>query len=736
MFNFALFFKKANMSKINTMILNLAELNDKQKEAVVSEEKRLLVLAGAGSGKTKTLLQKLIYLIDTKGVQASQIMAVTFTRNAANEMIDRLIMSADTSGEYKERISDKKLTINEKQRLRRQYSLRYTWINKLTIKTFHSFCYSLLKNYGANEFDNQFRMLGDNANVAGHYPNTMAPESFFNIIHKMLISCCSEIDYLLKLKRYILDYYVDEKHFREIGHDGVIHGGLYYTTLKGDKVRSKSERDIADWFFRRGIKYRYEPDINFKDFDFKPDFFLPDADLYIEHVSGKSYPTERKEEQFEVSGKLLVKTYEHTMKNSNLINIALERIVKGRLSSSYTANNAVTFEEEFRTYHEQIKDFLRQALRVIDMVKVENLNFEAIYQNSQTDQHERVREFYALIYPLFTKYDMYCINKSYLDFNDLIIRTINVLKKQEDIKDVFQSKYKYILVDEFQDVNNLQVDLLKHLLSPESSLFCVGDDWQSIYGFRGSEIDYIINFEKYFNNAKIIKLNLNYRSNDTIVEASNEVIRKNKHQIDKDITAWKKSKSKIHIYPAKCNEDAIEYVVKEIRKFIKQGYEPNDLLILYRRNKMFQPFSSALRKHGLQIPGRTIHSAKGLEARIVFILGLTEGFGGFPDIWMDDRILQVVKKVKHTRMLEEERRLFYVALTRAKDELFLITELGNESSFIKEIPEDFAIKYSVELNPIISTENNCPNCFAELNQNFQFCPYCGQKIDNKQLPDL
>src|SRR5690606_13123377 len=192
-------------------------------------------------------------------------------------------------------------------------------------------------------------------------------------------------------------------------------------------------------------------------------------------------------------------------------------------------------------YHEDVKDFLRMVMRITDMIKVESLDLSEIKVKAQQDQHERVRDFYKIALPLVEKYKAYCVNKSYLDFNDLISRTISLFKNQSDILDKFKLKYRYILVDEFQDVNNLQVELIKLLLTDDTQLFCVGDDWQSIYGFRGSNVSYIIEFEKHFSNPSIIKLNLNYRSTENIVGASNEVIKRNKFKIDKEMRASKRS---------------------------------------------------------------------------------------------------------------------------------------------------------------------------------------------------
>jgi DNA helicase IV len=299
-----------------------------------------------------------------------------------------------------------------------------------------------------------------------------------------------------------------------------------------------------------------------------------------------------------------------------------------------------------------------------------------LLKKSATHQHERVRVFYELAVPIMSAYNQYCTNKSYLDFDDLIIQAIRLLENHPEIRDSYHERFKYILVDEFQDVNSLQVKLLDLLITPDTQLFCVGDDWQSIYGFRGSEVDYIVNFEKHFPHSKVIKLDVNYRSTQTIVGASTEVIRKNKFQIDKEIRAYKQTPSKIQIYRAKeMDIDGVEYMVEKVRELQDEGISPEDILVLYRRSRMYQPYRDALKGAGLKVTAKTIHASKGLEAKIVFIIGLTDGSGGFPDIWLDDVVFRVLKDVKYDMLMEEERRLFYVALTRAKDELFLITEL-------------------------------------------------------------
>lgn len=707
----------------------LDTLNAQQKEAVISDAKRLLVLAGAGSGKTKTLLQKIIYLIETKGIQSNDILAVTFTKNAANEMIDRLILSADKDGTYQHVLYDKKKSPQEKAAARRSYVQKYKWIENLTVRTFHSFGYKLLRDLGVQEFDNQFKIVCDEkVGEEDEYARFIATETVYDVVHKLLIGLCENTDYLLALKRYLLDYVVDKIHLREqAGYHHSYTAGKYYTSLDGTRVRSKSEQFIADYLFRNNISYQYEPQIQVKDFAFHPDFYIPDANLYIEHVSEKSYPMQGKEKQYREGNILYAKTYEKTAQDSALFTHTLDNLVRGRLTKSYSKNVVISYQEAFKGHLDHIREFIRTIVRITDMMKVECFSPEQALHIARQDPHERIRNFYALAIPLINAYAEYCVNKSYLDFNDLISWAVALLENQADVAHKVRNRYRFILVDEFQDVNNLQVDLLKLLLTNETQLFCVGDDWQSIYGFRGSEVGYIVEFEKHFPGAEIIKLNLNYRSTQHIVSAGNEVIKNNKFQIEKEILAAKMSEQKIAVFAGQTEAENVAYCVRQVQANIQEGVPPEEIMMLYRRSKMVAAYYEALRKAGLYISFKTIHAAKGLEAKVVFIVGLTEGPGGFPDIWLEDRIFQVVKRANLDLLLEEERRLFYVALTRARDMLYLITLKGQESSFLREIPGEYTVRTAAPLAAVVPEGNRCVACSRMLEGRFVYCPYCGRK---------
>jgi len=718
------------------MLSYLSAFNERQKEAITTEDLRVLVLAGAGSGKTKTLLQRIQYLIDKKEVRPSEILGITFTRAAANEMTDRLIISADNSGQYEAVVNDVQLPKYETTKIRRSYISKHKWISGLTIRTFHSLCYYILRTYGANEFDNKFRILLDSKNETDEeFINATAPEIASEVMQKVLIEKCKSNAYLLDIKRYILDYYVDKRHLKDETREKINFYSKDFTTLDGTKVSSKSEQYIADWLYRHSIKYQYEPSFKGEKFTFKPDFFIPAANLYIEHISDKSYPMTDKLSEFSRAGVHWVQTYDSITKDSSLFNYELDRIFAGLLPKNYHEKVVLNFTEELKGYMGYVKDYIIQVLRVMDMIKAEGLSVEVIRNNSSNDQHERVRSFFNLALPLIEDYRSYCVDKSYLDFNDLISTTISLCKNNPDILEMLQSTYKYILVDEFQDVNNLQVDLLNLILTPGSHLFCVGDDWQSIYGFRGSNVNYIIEFQKHFPGSKVIKLDTNYRSTANIVDASNEVIKFNKFKVEKEIFALKKSSAKICVFAGSSIEDNARFAVQEVSKLYADGFSLDDILFLYRRTKMVEQYREEFRNNGIKLKGRTIHGAKGLEARIVFIIGLTEGAGGFPDIWLMDRIYQTIKKSDVNLLMEEERRLFYVALTRAKDKVYLLTEKGIESRFLNEIPAELIDKKSCEFKPLVSKLEICSCCNNQLESVFSFCPFCGTKISVQNNKD-
>lgn len=703
---------------------NLSSLNDMQRKAVLSDAKRVLVLAGAGSGKTKTLLQKIHYLLDDLQADSSSILALTFTQNAALEMLDRMIISADKTGYYQKVLSAKGLRPADLAVVRKEMLSKFPWLSQITFKTFHGLCYQIMREDGVQVFDNQFKVISDGKSEK---TSSSAPETEHEIIQKCAIKLSENKDYLMLMKKYILDYHVDYIAESESSSEFRPEGKLF-TTLKGDKVRSKSEQYIADWLYRHSIEYKYEKAERVGNKSFHPDFFIPQANIYLEHVSDLSYPTFWKEEEMKKGGSTCIKTFDKVSQNTAVFNQVLDKVIKGRISNDISSTSVLYYHEEFAGFKKELKKFFRLVLDVKSTIRSSNKTLDQIKKEAASSKHERVRLFYKVALPIIDEYYQYCTNSSYLDFDGFIEYSIELFKKHPAIRERYQNRFKYVLVDEFQDVNNQQVDLLKLIIKDDSQLFCVGDDWQSIYGFRGSEVDYILNFKKHFSNPDIIKLNLNYRSTDHIVNASNEFIKKNKNQILKEVRAVQKGGQKIHVHYAEHTGHSESFIWEKISEHIAEGASPDQILILYRRSAMAESIKLSLKRSNVQVQFKTIHGAKGLEARVVFILGLHGAKGGFPDPWMQDKIYQIIKTTEYDMLLEEERRLFYVAVTRAKEHLYLISQKGSVSSFVKDLPKE-NINLTVEEE--MPGENRiilCSGCECKVEDHFNFCPECGVNL--------
>lgn len=181
-----------------------------------------------------------------------------------------------------------------------------------------------------------------------------------------------------------------------------------------------------------------------------------------------------------------------------------------------------------------------------------------------------------------------------IDFDDMLIMTYNLLLANEEVLNIVKSVYKYILIDEFQDINKVQFEVIKLIANPENNLFVVGDEDQSIYGFRGARPDFMMDFSKHFENAKIITLEKNYRSNPNIIDISQKLIKNNKNRYNKKISAYRSGKGDIkYLFPKDVEEEA-----REIAKLIKKSVESEkqkyiDIAVIYRTNKQSRAFIDA-----------------------------------------------------------------------------------------------------------------------------------------------
>lgn len=340
-----------------------------------------------------------------------------------------------------------------------------------------------------------------------------------------------------------------------------------------------------------------------------------------------------------------------------------------------------------RGYYKKTNTFTTEAIityfySAINQLRANNIDLDNININDFNNR-EKIAVF--CIRNIIRYYNSVLKNNDLIDFDNLITEaTINIKNNK------YKSRYKHILVDEYQDISKLRLDFLKALINSNNSvLTAVGDDFQAIYGFNGSKIDLFYDFEKHFKNAKIFYISTSYRCPRRILKIAGNFIMKNPYQIKKEMKANSKIKGKIvKIISRGLNSD----LIKVIRKYRKSKYS---VLILGRngfdinfyikkKNSVDNTYIIYKNKVCKNIRYLTIHKSKGLEADIVVLINLSADLNGFPRAEINEIVKKLIK-TNETYEYAEERRLMYVALTRCKIKAILIINRSAVSPFIKEL---------------------------------------------------
>ncbi|MFA5060790.1 MAG: UvrD-helicase domain-containing protein [Candidatus Pacearchaeota archaeon] len=339
-------------------------------------------------------------------------------------------------------------------------------------------------------------------------------------------------------------------------------------------------------------------------------------------------------------------------------------------------------QKEFKTPNQLISSFMNDCFSVIEYFKVTGENYDFSKGAEQKDKQNA-----KMVYQISRLLKDYMDTQGLRDFTDQLIDAINFLEKNK----IFIPKFEHILVDEYQDVNAMQVKLLK-LLNPEN-LFSVGDPRQAIFGWRGSDIKYILNFEDDFGRSEVIHLSKNYRSLKEIVEFMNHSI---KDLGLPDLQNHRQGSPKITLLGFDSEEEEKNYVIKEI---LNSNLLPTDIFVLARTNRQVIELSKimvekkiphTIKTDELKEPNEfslegvllaTIHSIKGLQAKKVFVVGCNDQ--NFPCKANDNPAIELIKSNDYDRE-EEEKRLFYVAISRARDCLHLTYSGKKPTYFINE----------------------------------------------------
>lgn len=306
---------------------------------------------------------------------------------------------------------------------------------------------------------------------------------------------------------------------------------------------------------------------------------------------------------------------------------------------------------------EDLSYFIREISSFIKLFKSYNLDRKYLKKISNTKLLKVIEKIYDV-------YDNELNSQGLYDFNDIIKKAYELI-----IIRGLKRYYRYIIIDEFQDISKERYNLVTVIRdSCNSKIFAVGDDFQSIYKFSGSNIDMILKFKKYFGYTKIIKLTKTYRNSIELIRASTKFITRNPYQIRKRIKSDKSLERPIKIIYYVKNMDI------KLNKLINMI--PGEILIL-SRNNMDINFDDE------RISFKTVHKSKGLESNNVILLNLNNGRYGFPNKIENKLQRKILPKNKY--LYEEERRLFYVALTRTKNNIYLLVDKQNPSIFVKEL---------------------------------------------------
>lgn len=330
--------------------------------------------------------------------------------------------------------------------------------------------------------------------------------------------------------------------------------------------------------------------------------------------------------------------------------------------------------------------FVNDLFSILDFFKNQETDLHPFYEQEKGSTKRRIAK---AMYDMVVELDKKLKRKGLRDFSDQILDTLQLFKNAPEVI----PKYTHILIDEYQDLNSMQYDLVK-ALTPEN-VFAVGDPRQAIYGWRGSNINYIIDFPKEFKDCQVLSLSKNYRSRPEIVDLFNQVITSMNLE---DLESSRPKSEQKNTFLIEQDSEELERIF--VAEAIKASSTPrNEIFVLARTNKILGNFADFFDQQGItyalkseeeykdkepsenEITLATVHSIKGMEAEEVYVVGANSL--SFPNKVQDNFVLSLVKEGIEYDKLDEELRLFYVALSRAKDKL-VISYTGTLSKFITD----------------------------------------------------
>lgn len=656
-------------------------LTESQQNAVVINEDNNLVIAGAGSGKTSVIVAKIGYLIKRKFAKSEDILVLAFNKKAVEEIEERIT---------------KKLNITT------------------NISTFHAF--------GLN-------IIGK-ANKKPLICNWATDDKILvKLIRDTVKEKLNDVNFYQLFKKYFLEHFVPYKNQFDFKNKGEYYDYIKnydLRTLNGDLVKSYEECEISNFLRLKNINFTYEHPYEFETAtsqyrQYEPDFYLQDYGIYIEHFGiskeGKTAPyidnvkyladIDWKRALHRQNNTKLIETYSYEKSEGHLLSS-----LESKLKSHNVIMEDIPFEDVLEIFNEKngaVDRFTKLTIQFLNHFKSNQFTYEDVRKRIGILDF-REKAFLNIFEIIYSEYEKKKNEFKCIDFYDMINDAIKIVKSGK-----YVPPYKYILIDEFQDISSSRSNLIKSLCEKidDSILTVVGDDWQSINRFAGSDVSIIKNFENHFGVSKTIFLDNTFRFDNNISNVASKFIIKNPTQINKSIKTFKFSENpSIYIYRnLKKEEGYIERILNFLNKKVENN-KKKDVIILGRFNHLrpdnFKDIQNYYTNFNIQF--LSVHGSKGLGADYVILLGLDKGKFGFPCEIEDDPILDIVMSQQENYEFAEERRLFYVALTRTKEKLFIVSDIHNTSNFINEIVDDNSEKEIQYLNNRDYVAKYCPDC--------------------------
>ena len=714
-------------------------LDDEQRRVVLSDEDYTLVIAGAGAGKTTTVAAKVKYLVEKKNVSPDQILVISFTNKAVGELRSKI---------------NKALKID------------------CPVTTFHKTGYAILRRK-----DEERKLIVDGGFMFNVISNYLKGNILENpeLVDKLILFFGSyfdapyEGDDLNTFFNYIVkaDFSTLRGNMSEYTEEIINKRTGNKVTIARETLRSSQEVRIANFLYLNNIEYVYEKpypfNILYSHKPYTPDFTITQGDkiAYIEHFGitedGKNnrYTLEELERYKKaVNDKVLL----HRKHKTDLI-FTFSRYNDGR--DLLVHLNEQLIEHGFKLQERPAKEVFEKIVNTEENRYIANLvklictfiqnfktngnSFEKFDSFRYKSNNVRTKLFLDICEQCYHEYSKRLKEKNAIDFEDMINDSAKIIREQEICGKKLD--FKYIIVDEYQDISRQRFNLTKELSNLcDAKIIAVGDDWQSIYAYAGSDITLFTHFKEAFGYGLELSITKTYRNAQEIIDIAGGFIQKNTSQIRKALASPKHIKSPVIIETYTEEVDRKQYegkggkyflIGKTVENVIKNILQenPNSSILLLGRygfdaynlgrssdfvydEKTGNLYSKTFENKPIEF--MTVHRAKGLGYDNVIIINARNEVYGFPSQVQEDPVLKFVVKDDHSIEYAEERRLFYVALTRTKNRVYIVTPKEHPSEFVIELLNDYSSNIVVHGDLVVDETTD--------NKVVKRCPICGYPL--------